>query len=608
MIRIAFVKYAGLAAGGTERWLQTIAAHLPRNEFQVDYFYADSAPYIGSSEVVPGTEPARVQWMRERGVNLIEFHIEAVDVRRADKRWINTNFWEVFDPSRYDLVQTAKEGLPEYPYHQMELPVFEQVAYTSGVDRSSNTVRSGFCSQWHRGWWARRGGPLSRSFVIPVPAAPPAASGDLRGELGIDQEALVVGFHQRPSIGSYSPVQLEAVARTGRDIHVVVLGGSSAYRDQAHRLGLRRTHFLDATADEADISRFLNSLDVFVHGRRDGETFGAVLGEALAHAVPCLSHRVKEGGNAQHETIGPGGVVVDTCAEYAIELARMLDDPAWRLRLATEGQRHARARYSIAAAVDTMAAQYRAYRAGEPPVQDAGGLLPYGEEPGGMLLAGPLDERSHPAHAVLSGRVARPLAVKIAEAEGGGATVVDVGASRAYLALAAARRGGRGQIVHLGSGREEAALNVALNHLDGRVTVVDGEQWQPGEGPILLDVTAEPAATDWLRRNRTVLGGTVPVVLVEKDAGREVRPLLRDAGYRAHRFAAEPVYVHSSMSTSTVSRRLRWLAAFVLFERARRSTANVFVRCTETPRERLRGPVLSLVATARRRLISRRKA
>ncbi|MGI8684757.1 MAG: hypothetical protein ACR2MO_06670 [Acidimicrobiales bacterium] len=60
-------------------------------------------------------------------------------------------------------------------------------------------------------------------------------------------------------------------------MHVVVLGGSSLYRDQARRNGLGRTHFLDPTADGVSISRFLNTLDVFIHGRRDGETFGTVL-------------------------------------------------------------------------------------------------------------------------------------------------------------------------------------------------------------------------------------------------------------------------------------------------------------------------------------------
>ena len=46
MIKIAFIKFGGMANGGTEKYLQTIAAHLPKDEFDVDFFYCDAAPYI----------------------------------------------------------------------------------------------------------------------------------------------------------------------------------------------------------------------------------------------------------------------------------------------------------------------------------------------------------------------------------------------------------------------------------------------------------------------------------------------------------------------------------------------------------------------------------
>ena len=44
MIKIAFIKFGGMANGGTEKYLQTIAAHLPKDEFEVDFFYCDAAP------------------------------------------------------------------------------------------------------------------------------------------------------------------------------------------------------------------------------------------------------------------------------------------------------------------------------------------------------------------------------------------------------------------------------------------------------------------------------------------------------------------------------------------------------------------------------------
>jgi UDP-glucose 4-epimerase len=48
-IRIAFVKYAGLAIGGSELWLQKLAVNLPKNKYEVDYYYCDSAPFLGSN-------------------------------------------------------------------------------------------------------------------------------------------------------------------------------------------------------------------------------------------------------------------------------------------------------------------------------------------------------------------------------------------------------------------------------------------------------------------------------------------------------------------------------------------------------------------------------
>ena len=38
--KIAFIHPSGLTLGGTERWLQMIAANLPKEEFEIDYFYS----------------------------------------------------------------------------------------------------------------------------------------------------------------------------------------------------------------------------------------------------------------------------------------------------------------------------------------------------------------------------------------------------------------------------------------------------------------------------------------------------------------------------------------------------------------------------------------
>ena len=399
-LRVAFVKYAGMTAGGTERWLQTIAAHLPRDRFDVTYFWSGAAAEIGSSRRAPATDPHRLASMHDAGLDLVEFHVQALDLRRPTAPWKETDFWELFDPSAFDLVQTSKVGLPEYPFVDMPVPVFEFVAYNGGVDPSPSIVRSGHPSQWSRAWWCHQGGRLDRSFVHPVPASPPAARGDLRDELGIDADALVVGFHQRPDDGTMSPVQLAAVAALGRsDIHVVVLGGSALYQQQARQLGLAHCHFLPPTGDGVRISQFLQTLDVFTHGRRDGETFGLVLAEAMVHGLPCLSHRVPGNANAQRETIGPGGDVVDDVAGYEAALRILLDDPETRSVVSERGRKHATQRFSTAAAVEAQAAEYESFIAGRRPPKTWG----YGEVPQGFLLSGTVEDPHDPAAAIVTG-------------------------------------------------------------------------------------------------------------------------------------------------------------------------------------------------------------
>ena len=65
MIRLAFIKYAGMAAGGVEKYLQTLAAHLPKDIFNIDFYYTDDTPLIGNSFVHPATSIERVEYCKK---------------------------------------------------------------------------------------------------------------------------------------------------------------------------------------------------------------------------------------------------------------------------------------------------------------------------------------------------------------------------------------------------------------------------------------------------------------------------------------------------------------------------------------------------------------
>ena len=107
-IKVAFVKFCGMATGGTEKVLQTIAANLDKNKYLVDFYYCDTATYIGSDYIHPDNDFDRMVYCYSNGVRLIKFFVKHKDLRVHTHDWVDTDFWEIFDESRYDIIQTGR--------------------------------------------------------------------------------------------------------------------------------------------------------------------------------------------------------------------------------------------------------------------------------------------------------------------------------------------------------------------------------------------------------------------------------------------------------------------------------------------------------------------
>ena len=406
-IRVAFVRLGGLSAGGTERWLQMMAAALPRERFDVTYFYSVNPPHLGLKKPTVPPDPYRKKFVEDAGVKLVEVKVAAKNADVPTHPWVGTDFWSLFDESQFDIVQTAKSGPAEYPFYMMRLPVVEYVVLGAGVDFGSNIACTIHASQWQRRRWIDEGGKIDSSTVIPIPANMPATNRDMRAELDIPPSALVAGCHQQVSDPIYSPLLLSAFSLIERQgYYFVILGGSDKYRQQAYALGLSNVRFVPHTGNAESISAFLNTLDVFAHGRADGEVFGAVLAEAMMHGKPCVSH-TSPIANAQVETIGPAGFVTNDAEAYARAILRLFEDPDLRARLGEAGRHHAREHYSLEHAVQRLANVYvRIAKQGYEGIPDDGKLpVCYGASDLGCLYPGELDDPTSISRHVLTGGV-----------------------------------------------------------------------------------------------------------------------------------------------------------------------------------------------------------
>ena len=326
MIKVAFIKFGGMANGGTEKVLQTIAAELPKDKFIVDYFYCDSAPYIGSDFVHPDTDPSRLQYVKDNGVNVIKFDVEFKDLRTATHDWVNTNFWELFNEEKYDVIQTGRSGHPEYPFTLInKTPIVDSIHLSGMAENKHNTVKTVLISKEQRDRWIMSGGPADKAVIIPNPLRIPDI-GDInyREEFGW-QDKFIFGLHQRRDNHIFSPIPLEAYDEIEDDnTAFLLLGGSENYQKQAKDLGLKNFKHLPPVGELEPIHKFLNTLDVFAHGRSDGEQCSCAIIEAMSHGLPVISHTAPSMG--QLEQIGDAGKVTNSYQEYSEVMVDMIDN------------------------------------------------------------------------------------------------------------------------------------------------------------------------------------------------------------------------------------------------------------------------------------------
>ena len=168
MKNIAFIKFGGLSSGGTEVSFQNVAISLSK-KYNVDYLYCDSAPYIGSDWIHPDTDIFRKKIMEESDVKLKKFVVEYKDVTTRIHRWINTDFWKIFDEKKYDLIFFTNAGAPEYPYTEiLDTPLINIVTVNGGVFDQDNLYKTILISNDSSKVWIKQGGNKNKLIVIPL--------------------------------------------------------------------------------------------------------------------------------------------------------------------------------------------------------------------------------------------------------------------------------------------------------------------------------------------------------------------------------------------------------------------------------------------------------
>jgi len=354
-IKVAFIKFCGMATGGTEKVLQTIAANLDKNKFLVDFYYCDSAPYIGSDFVHPDNDISRMTYCYAYGVRLIKFSVKNKDVTTPTHDWIGSDFFDIFKESRYDVIQTGRAGHPEYPFTKINnTPIVDSIHLAGMAENKANVYKTVLISKDQRDKWVQAGGTRDRSVIIPNPVEIPDYTDSYIQELKLRRK-FVFGMHQRDDDGIFSNIPLEAYKKIENDkTHFILLGGSDRYKKQAEDLGIKNITFLPTVFELEPIHKFLNTLKVYAHGRADGEQCSCAIIEALAHNLPVISHTAPSLGHM--EQIGDAGRVVSSSEVYSLVMTKMIEDKNFY----KECSANAKKRYESTYGMDAIISQYAA--------------------------------------------------------------------------------------------------------------------------------------------------------------------------------------------------------------------------------------------------------
>ena len=324
MKKVACIKFAGLASGGTEKSLQNIAMILSQNNYQVDYYYTNAAPFLNHWFVHPDNDEERKKWVESFGIKTIPVHVESKEANLEPYVWNNTNFWEIFNEDEYDVIQTARGGYPEYPFNLInKTKIIDGIHSDRGEDKQ-NIVRSILISKWQAEKWAANGGNIKKAVIIPnLVSVPSEFKSTIREKLGIPKDAFVYGFHQRNDSSIFSPTSIYAFSLIcNKNNHFIILGGSEKHREEAKKLNLQNIHFIDFSSEQSVIHDFLSSIDVFAHSRLDGEVCSVAMIEAMYHGKPIITHpgSVSMG---HLEQIDGCGYMANSIEDYARQMKRL---------------------------------------------------------------------------------------------------------------------------------------------------------------------------------------------------------------------------------------------------------------------------------------------
>lgn len=201
-----------------------------------------------------------------------------------------------------------------------------------------------FISDWLRSKSSSWSQNMSAATIYnPIEAPAGGTQPTLRARLKIPKNRIVIGRICRPDLddGTFVLSVVGALRKKlpAIQIHFILMGTPKRRSDSQGDTA--NVYSLPPSSKQEEVEDFYSAIDILLHYRLEGETFGMVIAEAMIRGIPVVSH-FSLVDNAQAELLlshGSAGIVIDqpTVKDFCLALTYLIENPELRVALGQEG-------------------------------------------------------------------------------------------------------------------------------------------------------------------------------------------------------------------------------------------------------------------------------
>jgi len=303
--RILFYEIGGLGFGGTSKFLQILAKYLDHNKYDIYFMYSlrarrdihDSGNKLFQRNVP--LKETRMDYFKNTPIKLIQFDYDKLEsIPPYLIQGMSPSIFEVINKFNIDLLIATGAGYSEFPFNIIKnIPII--LLNIFGSPNVQKNILYNICISKEVANKIRPILKKEKIKVMYVPSEYPTKNSfengkALRRRLNIKDDEIVFGRIGRASDNIFDPIGImafEQVVKEIPNIHYLIMSPPPILRKIVKEQKIPNVHFLNPSAQEEDVWAFHQANDVLAHFRKDGESCGLNIEEAMLCGKPIISHK-----------------------------------------------------------------------------------------------------------------------------------------------------------------------------------------------------------------------------------------------------------------------------------------------------------------------------